>query len=273
MTEYRWGRTSRGEIPANAVAKGHGWEYDIKGGKRVRVPLWLARSLPDERGSVRVCRVRPGYGTALFGELSYRIDEYEVLLDAGTWIWASGDNWGVPMRPANAFVCGQQHGKPAYAALKIADFAAPQIPCAFVLGQDSRCKVLTDPDLPAYPMVGHRHDQEEERCELQHNAAGPCAVVLALDCRQEVVVIANAGDAELDLGGWKLHDKGSRNGYVFPAGTKLAASALVRVRSGPRAEQPTPGELAWKTASVWNDKGDTAYLVDPAGTLVSSVKR
>lgn len=274
MTEYRWGRASGGEIPANAVAKGHGWEYDTTGGKRVGVPLWLARSLPDKHGSVLVCRVRPGYGAALCGELSCRIDEYEVLLDEGTWIWAGGDKWGMPMRPANAVVCGQSCGKPSYAALAIADFAAPKIPCAFVPGQDSRCKVLIDPDRPAYPMVGQPHDQQEEQSELQHSApVGPRAVVLALDCRQEVVVIANAGDEELDLGGWKLHDEGARNGYVFPAGTKVAASSLVRVRSGPGAEKSTAGELAWRTTSVWKGKGDTAYLVDPVGTLVSSVKR
>jgi hypothetical protein len=274
VTEYRWGRASGGEIPADAVAKGHGWEYDTKGGERERVPLWLARSLPDERGSVRVCSVRPGYGAALCGELSCRIGEYEVLLDEGTWIWAGGDKWGVPMLPANAVVCGRSFGKPTYAALEIADFAAPQIPRALVLDQDSRCRVLVDPSLPAYPMVRQPHDQGEEQSEFQQSTpVGPRAVVLALDCRQEVVVIANAGDAELDLSGWKLHDAGSRNGYVFPVGTKVAASALVRVRSGPGAEKPTAGELAWKTASVWKGKGDTAYLVDPVGTLVSSVKR
>jgi Lamin Tail Domain len=101
---------------------------------------------------------------------------------------------------------------------------------------------------------------------------GPRAVVSALDCKNEVVEIANTGDAELDLGGWKLHDDGSHKGYVFPHGTKVVAGATVRVRSGPGAATLLPGELKWKTASVWNDKGDTAYLEDPAGTLISSKK-
>jgi hypothetical protein len=59
---------------------------------------------------------------------------------------------------------------------------------------------------------------------------------------------------------------------VFPHGTKVVAGATVRVRSGPGAATLLPGELKWKTASVWNDKGDTAYLEDPAGTLISSKK-
>jgi hypothetical protein len=97
-------------------------------------------------------------------------------------------------------------------------------------------------------------------------------IVRALDLRGEVVEIANTGDAPVDLGGWKLHDEGSTKGFTFPAGTVLAAGASVRVRSGPGAASTGPGELKWKTSSVWNDKGDTAYLKDPSGELVSSRK-
>jgi hypothetical protein len=65
VTEYRWGRASTGEIPPDAVAEDHGWDYATKDGARVRVPVRLARSLPDASGQVRVCRARPGYGAAL----------------------------------------------------------------------------------------------------------------------------------------------------------------------------------------------------------------
>jgi len=72
----------------------------------VCVPVWLAWSLPDG-GSVRVCRARPGCGAAQYGrEWSTTIDEYAVILDAGTWIWPVTDDWGVAMRPANAVDCG-----------------------------------------------------------------------------------------------------------------------------------------------------------------------
>ncbi len=98
------------------------------------------------------------------------------------------------------------------------------------------------------------------------------AVVSALDLRGEIVEISNAGGAPLDLGGWTLHDEGSTKGYKFPKGTVVAPGSSVRVRSGPGAKSPGPGELAWKTSSVWNDKGDTAYLKDPTGALVASKK-
>jgi Lamin Tail Domain len=85
-------------------------------------------------------------------------------------------------------------------------------------------------------------------------------------------LIANDGDEELDLGGWRLHDDSSRKAYVFPTGTVLGVGASVRVRSGREAATPGRGELAWTTASVWNDRGDTAFLEDPGGMIVSSRK-
>lgn len=87
--------------------------------------------------------------------------------------------------------------------------------------------------------------------------AGRTVVVRALDLRGEVVEIANTGDAPIDIGGWKLHDEGSTKGFAFPAGTVLEAGASVRVRSGPGAAKTGPRELKWKTANVWNNKGDT----------------
>jgi hypothetical protein len=131
VTEYRRGRASEGEIPADAVAEGHGWEYVTNDGVAVdRAAGWRAAQ------DVLICRVRPGYGAALYGrERSRRIDAYEVLLDEGTWIWPDGDDWGAPMRPANAVACGRSDG-PIYAALDIADDEQPQIPYDFVLGEE-----------------------------------------------------------------------------------------------------------------------------------------
>jgi hypothetical protein len=85
-------------------------------------------------------------------------------------------------------------------------------------------------------------------------------------------VIANDGNEQLDLGGWRLHDDSSRKAYVFPPGTVLGAGESVGVRSGPGSATPGRGELAWTTAKVWNDRGDTAFLEDPAGMLVASRK-
>lgn len=39
------------------------------------------------------------------------------------------------------------------------------------------------------------------------------------------------------------------------------------VRSGGAAG---PGELAWTGSPVWNNDGDVAFLVDPAGAVVAT---
>lgn len=93
-----------------------------------------------------------------------------------------------------------------------------------------------------------------------------------LDLKAELVLIANTGGTAIDIGGWRLRDNSKGKPYVFPIGTVAAPGKYVRVRSGPAAAKPEPGELAWKTASVWNDRGDTAFLEDPSGAVVSSRK-
>ena len=91
--------------------------------------------------------------------------------------------------------------------------------------------------------------------------------VSALDCVGETVTISNGGPATVDLTGWSIHDDGSIHTYRFTAGFTLVPTATATVRSG---GPPGPGQLAWTTRSVWNNDGDTAYLVDAAGTVVST---
>ena len=88
----------------------------------------------------------------------------------------------------------------------------------------------------------------------------------ALDCKNELVTITNEGESTVDLGGWKIHDRGSENTYTFETGTTLAPGATVSVRSG--KTKPKPGEIAWTNRDVWNNAGDTATLVDPSGAEV-----
>ena len=71
----------------------------------------------------------------------------------------------------------------------------------------------------------------------------------------------------MDLSGWSIHDDGAKHTYAFPAGYHLAAGASVTVRSGGPAG---PGELQWISSPVWNNDGDTATLLDSAGTARSS---
>ncbi|HET9770896.1 MAG TPA: lamin tail domain-containing protein, partial [Acidimicrobiia bacterium] len=97
--------------------------------------------------------------------------------------------------------------------------------------------------------------------------AGGAVTVTALDCQAETVVVRNGGPAPADLTGWSLHDAGAIHTYRFPAGYTLGAGASVTIRSGGPAG---PGEIGWTGQNVWNNTGDTASLLNAAGTVVST---
>jgi hypothetical protein len=92
--------------------------------------------------------------------------------------------------------------------------------------------------------------------------------ITGLDCGTERVSIRNDGSQAADLTGWKIHDAGTLHTYAFPGGYSLGAAASVTVKSGPGAAGP--GELQWMNGYVWNNEGDTASLVDPAGATRST---
>jgi hypothetical protein len=83
--------------------------------------------------------------------------------------------------------------------------------------------------------------------------------VSGLDCAGEAVTVRNSEAVPIDLTGWTIHDEVSKHTFTFPAGYTLTPSAAVVVRSGGAA---APGELHWTDQSVWNNDGDTAYLLD-----------
>jgi competence protein ComEC len=97
--------------------------------------------------------------------------------------------------------------------------------------------------------------------------SGGFITVTALDCGGERVTVANGGSVAVDMTGWTIHDEGTKHTFTFPAGYTLTPSASVAVKSGGAAG---PGELAWTAASVWNNDGDTAYLVDAAAEVRST---
>jgi hypothetical protein len=101
----------------------------------------------------------------------------------------------------------------------------------------------------------------------QHPSAGGTVVITAVDCQGEAVTVGNRGTSPADLTGWSIHDEGAPHTYRFPAGYTLAPGASVTIRSGGPAG---PGELGWTNQSVWNNTGDTAYLVNAGGGVVST---
>ena len=269
---YRWAPASDGEIPAGAPANGHGWRWrDTEDGGQEEEPQWVVRT-PPGGSEVRVGWIERG-GDAHVGP-GRTVSSYEVLVDPGNWVGAEwnetddGDCWqdiagkGVP-------VGFTEDEAPLFATLRDREGEGYQ-PGEQPARADCRFgyRVLAAP-VPAAAGPGPAVD---EPATAAPQPSGPVAVISALDLKGEVVEISNAGDAPLDLGGWKLNDASKGKPYVFPAGTVVAAGASVRVRSGAGAATAGPGELKWKTTNVWNDRGDTAYLADPSDTIVATKK-
>jgi hypothetical protein len=87
----------------------------------------------------------------------------------------------------------------------------------------------------------------------------------------EYVELRNDTAQRMDLSDWQLRDQTGRHRYTFPPGTIVLPGAVIRVRSGQGTDTET--DLYWnRRAPVWNNEGDTAYLVDAAGTLIHSQK-
>ncbi len=85
----------------------------------------------------------------------------------------------------------------------------------------------------------------------------------------EWVTLHNNGTAAVDLGGWVLKDESASHRYTFPAGFVLLADGTVNVYSG--CGENASHALYWcnQGSGIWNNDGDTAYLLDPAGNIVT----
>lgn len=76
------------------------------------------------------------------------------------------------------------------------------------------------------------------------------------DAKTEFIEIHNAGENEVDLGGWSLEDQVGKMGkYIFPAGSKIKAGEYRALYSD-------------KTKLSLNNAGDGATLKDAAGKLI-----
>lgn len=86
---------------------------------------------------------------------------------------------------------------------------------------------------------------------------------------QEYVKITNKGTTAVSMRGWKITDKGAKHTYYFPSSYTLKAKSTVTLRSGKGTN--TASTLYWqKNIFIWNNEGDTAYLYNAQGKLVSS---
>jgi micrococcal nuclease len=84
---------------------------------------------------------------------------------------------------------------------------------------------------------------------------------------EEWVDITNLGDADQDMAGWTLKDESASHRYQFPLSFILDSRASVRVHTGCGTDTAT--DLYWcGSGAVWNNSGDTGFLLDPRGNIV-----
>lgn len=84
---------------------------------------------------------------------------------------------------------------------------------------------------------------------------------------QEWILIRNEGTETADLTGWQIRDESSIHRYAFPHRFRLAPGGEVRVVTGCGTD--TGDVLHWcsRGSAVWNNDGDTGFLLDPEGNV------
>jgi endonuclease YncB( thermonuclease family) len=92
-----------------------------------------------------------------------------------------------------------------------------------------------------------------------------------LNLNDEWVRFSNTGVAPLDLTGWTVKDESATHRYVFTT-FELAPGTSVTLRTGCGVDSAT--ELFWcnEDSAVWNNSGDTVFLLDPAGNIVATLR-
>jgi len=86
----------------------------------------------------------------------------------------------------------------------------------------------------------------------------------------EWVDIENRGSTAADLTGWVLKDESATHRFRFGSGTVLEVGTKMRVFTGCGLDivSPSFAEIYWcEVGAVWNNGGDTAFLLDPEGNI------
>ena len=89
----------------------------------------------------------------------------------------------------------------------------------------------------------------------------------------EYVVIENVGDNDVDLEGWGIRDESTRHRFTFPS-LVIGAGEQLRLRTGCGDTDlgADPIEAFWcdPEPPVWNNGGDTAFLLNPNGGIADN---
>lgn len=89
----------------------------------------------------------------------------------------------------------------------------------------------------------------------------------------EFVIIENAGSGDVDLADWAIRDESTRHRHTFsPLIVAPGDQVLLRTGCGENDLQSDPIEVFWcdPEPPVWNNGGDTAFLLDPNGAIADN---
>lgn len=92
------------------------------------------------------------------------------------------------------------------------------------------------------------------------------------DLNGEWVELTNTGHSTIDLTGWGLKDESASHRYGFPDRFELPAGAAVRVASGCGTDRADHLHWCMSNSAVWNNSGDTAFLLDPNGNIFDTYR-
>jgi hypothetical protein len=123
----------------------------------------------------------------------------------------------------------------------------------------------------AYSSTDLTATQETKLAEsITSSSAESSVYVSDLNLKDEWIKVTNKGSSPVSLTGWKIEDEGNKHTYTFPSYTLNSGSTItVYTEKG----TSTDTELHWGLSPVWNNDGDTAYLYDNTGKLVSALER
>jgi micrococcal nuclease len=87
----------------------------------------------------------------------------------------------------------------------------------------------------------------------------------------EYVQLSNRGDIAVDMTDWVLKDESASHRFEFPAGFTLGAGAGLTIFTGCGPDSATSLHWCNVGGAVWNNDGDTAFLLDHNGNIVHSL--
>jgi len=96
--------------------------------------------------------------------------------------------------------------------------------------------------------------------------------IQSLDLKDDAVTIINRGNDSVNLEGWTLKSNTGNQSFVFP-NLELQPGATVTIWSGKgaSAKHNPPSVIGWTNKYIWNDKGDSASLLNKQGDVVDEV--